>query len=211
MGLELLRKEIMDDAHRKAKALEHGANEQARELLHAAHAGAKKTSDTARNDAEAFVASERAERLSAARLEAQKMLSESRETAVNSALEQVWREFVAKKRGANYRATLKTLAGRAVSELGSARPVLHANAADRKLLSSMGYKVAPAALDCEGGAVAETSDGRIRSDYTLEEIFAHQKESVRKELYERLFGGQEDAPESAPSRRKQAGRKQKRR
>lgn len=209
MGLELLRKEIMDGAHRKAKALEHGANEQARELLHNAHLAAKKTGEAAIADAKAFVESERAERLSAARLEAHKMLSEAREAAVNAALEMVWLAFVSKKRGSNYRATLKALAGKAVAELGISRPVLHANAADRKLLSSMGYRVAATPLECEGGAAAETSDGRIRSDYTLEEVFGQQKEGVRKELYARLFGGEEDMPSEIPAteKKKAGGRK----
>ncbi len=185
----MLKREILDSSHSKAKAAERQAEDEARKILHDAHFAAKKIEEAAHSEGLAFVESERKERLSAAKLEAQKAISEAREAAVNAALESVWQAFAARRKGQAYRSALLRLVDAGIAELGHGRPVVRCNAIDRKLLARRHYRLG-SPIECEGGAIVETPDGRIRSDCTLEAIFASQKESVRKELYERLFGGQ---------------------
>lgn len=208
MGLESLCKEILERAHTQAEEADKEASAQMHEIVRQAHVQAKATLEEAQEEGKAFVDSERSEKLSAARLEAGRLLSEARESAVNSALEKVWAEFAKRRQMAGYREALGRLAKKAVDELGHPKPVVFANAQDAKLLRGK-YRISDKALDCAGGVAAETPDGKIRVDYTFEEIFTHSREAVRKEIYARMEMHEGDAPQAAVRKMKKPKAKSK--
>ncbi|GEM_PF-709800 len=194
MGLELLRKEILDAAAAQAQKADSDATAIMHGIVRSAHTQAKEAMEKAQQEGKAFVDTERSERLSAARLEAGRTLSEAREDAVNAALEKVWAEFCKRRNSKNYPKELLALADKASSELSHGRCVLCANAQDRRILLAAKRKVSNAAVNCVGGVAAETLDGKIRVDCTFEEIFAQNREAIRKEIYARMFPqGRQDA------------------
>lgn len=212
MGLDQLKKEILDAAEKRAAEIDSQATAQMHEIVKNAHNSAGKTAENMAAEAKAFVEAERSERTSAARLEAQRMLSEAREAAVNAALEKAYAAFVARRNSPSYRESLHMLADRGIEELGSSKPTVLVNSQDRKFFSGSKYRVGSEALECAGGVVVESPDGRIRVNYTLEEIFASQREEIRKEIYAQLFAGEsDDVPaELAPSQKKAKGKSGKR-
>jgi vacuolar-type H+-ATPase subunit E/Vma4 len=56
---------------------------------------------------------------------------------------------------------------------------------DRPLVQ--GYRLAKLPSEFSGGAIIETSDGKIRVNKTLEEVFSQKKSEIRKQIYDRLF------------------------
>jgi vacuolar-type H+-ATPase subunit E/Vma4 len=43
-------------------------------------------------------------------------------------------------------------------------------------------------LEALGGAIVESSDGKVMIDLTLETLFETRRDEIRKQVYEKLFG-----------------------
>lgn len=194
MGLDGLCKEIEASASAKASRMVSQAHEEAQATLKQAQEAARQAVQSARNEGEAFAGAERAERINAARLEAQKALSEARETAVRAGTQAVWTAFAAQRKRPGYAKKLLKWARQASDELDLPGSLLHAHPDDRTLLSNAGFKVATEGLECSGGVLARSKDGRIQADYTLESLFERKREEIYREVYDRLFPGDEESP-----------------
>ncbi|MFH1095869.1 MAG: V-type ATP synthase subunit E [Candidatus Micrarchaeota archaeon] len=191
MSLEQLCREIEHRAATKSASVVRDAHEDAQKTVREAKAMADKTVREARQEAEKFASSEGAERLANAQIEAQKIRSDAKEEAVRANRQRVWERYAAQTRKSAYARKLKKWAQEALDELG-ANGVLRTNAQDRSLLSSSGMRVSSEPLECAGGVRAETADGRIGVDFTLEAQFEARKEEIEREIYARLFAQEED-------------------
>ncbi len=198
MGLEQLCAEIESRSHSQATAILKSAHEDAKRILDSAHADGQRALEAARAEADAFSSAEASSRLTATQLEASRHMMESREEAVRQCLEQVWGHYRQMPRRSGYSARLKAWAQKATDELGQAGSMLHANESDSETLRGAGFKVARKALDCAGGVRAETADGRIAVDYTLEAQFERKREELLHLIHLKLFTPEDSAVPDIP-------------
>ena len=91
-----------------------------------------------------------------------------------------------------YKDFLSKMVKDGVAKIG-ASSVVEVNAADKKLLGttkSSEYLISALPIDCIGGAIISSKDGKRRVDNTIESIFGERKEDLRLKLSEQVFGKQ---------------------
>jgi len=180
VGLKELTNEIRAKAQREAKSLEKAAAEADAEL-EKARKEKKELVEAAKKDAERIVENERNEIIASARLKGKQMNSEAKETAVNAALEEVWKELLNLRKSSSYGKAMKKLIAEGEKELGKGTVVL-VRKEDRKFES--GSKE----TEISGGAIIQTKDGKISVNNSFEAIFEESQDELRKELYAKMFG-----------------------
>ncbi|MEW6721694.1 MAG: V-type ATP synthase subunit E, partial [Candidatus Micrarchaeota archaeon] len=137
-------------------------------------------------DVAGALAEQRNERIAWARLESKRILAEAREDAIKAVLEDFFESLKDVRRSAEYKKFLAGAASSASAELGPGTTI-HVVKGDKALLGPK-LKVVED-LDGLGGALAESADGKIRIDLTLETLFESQRDDIRKKVHEALFGG----------------------
>ena len=185
MGLEELRKGVLDKAQEEARALARETEAEAGALMQKAEAQRKELLDAAGHEAREMVESEKGEAIANANLEAKRELAKAREELVASVEEQAWKELLSvRKNKKEYAALLHKLIDKgrkALHDESAGGDVLaYVNAEDAKLVGELkGAKLAGDAIECAGGAVVTSADGRVRIDNTLEAIFAEKRDAMR--------------------------------
>ncbi|MFH1586859.1 MAG: V-type ATP synthase subunit E [Candidatus Diapherotrites archaeon] len=181
MALKELINEIRAKAQRDANSLEKAAAEADAEV-DKARKEKKELVEAAKKDAERIVENERNEIIASARLKAKQMNSKAKETAVNAALEEVWKELLNLRKDSSYAKVMKKLIAEGEKELGAGTVVL-VRKEDKKFAS--GSKEA----EISGGAIIQTKDEKISVNNSFEAIFEESQDELRKELYAKMFGG----------------------
>ncbi|MBS3063439.1 MAG: V-type ATP synthase subunit E [Candidatus Diapherotrites archaeon] len=189
MGLDTLQKEILLDAKKEADALLAGADQERRRILAAANTEREKVLTIARESIAKVVEAEKNERLTSARLAANRLVNDAKSRQVDQAIDRVWEAFKEAGNGASYYKRLGQLVEAGLQEFGG-KAVVHLNSQDLK--SEVGKKhknlLAKEPLKAVGGAIITSADGKIRMDCTLEQLFAENREGIRKTAYAELFG-----------------------
>jgi len=188
MGLHQLCEQIEQDSKVRAASILKEAKADARRIEDAAQSTADESVNSAKQQALEFATLESKERINAANLEASKLISEAKDEAVRQSLSLVWEKYSQSCNSSSYKQKLKQWATSAIQELGISGAVLRSNSRDKSTLSSLGFKTGDA-LDCVGGVRAESKDGKIMVDYTLESQFESKKEELAIEIYSSLFSG----------------------
>jgi V/A-type H+/Na+-transporting ATPase subunit E len=188
MGIERLKGSLLSEAQEDGQKIVHAAEEQAARIARderERRAAALKDSEA---DVERMLNEQRNERLAWARLESKRVMSEAREDAIKNVLEEFFDALKDARKSPEYRKFLGPAVAQAVSELGAGCTV-HVAKGDKAVVGTVkGAKVAED-LEGFGGALVESSDGKIRIDLTLETQFESRRDDIRKSIYERLFGG----------------------
>src|SRR3989338_6980541 len=172
MGLEELRKGVLDKAQEEARALARETEAEAGALMQKAEAQRKELLEAAGHEAREMVESEKGEAIANANLEAKRELAKAREELVASVEEQAWKELLSvRKNKKEYAALLHKLIDKgrkALHDESAGGDVLaYVNAEDAKLVGELkGAKLAGDAIECAGGAVVTSADGRVRIDNT---------------------------------------------
>ncbi len=192
MSLEQLCVEIEDRSSEQAAAQIKAAEDAAKRIVEAAKASAQAILEAARDEARAFSEAEGRERMAAARLEASRAMGEARDEAVRQCVAAAWEFYRAMPRRAGYGVRLRSWAKKALEELDTPGAVLRANHADLNILRSAGFKVAASPIECSGGVRAETRDGRIAVDYTLEALFERKREDLLHQIHQQLFSAEDE-------------------
>lgn len=195
MGLHQLCTQIEQSAKLRAASILKEAKADARRIESAAQKTADDSIALAKAQALEFCQSESKERINAARLEASKILSEAKDEAVRQSLAQVWEKYSQLPSKPEYKEKLRQWANTALEDLGLSGAVLRSSQKDRAILSSMGFKVGDS-INCVGGVRAESKDGKIMADYTLESMFESKKEEIAREIYASLFQNEPDLEEA---------------
>lgn len=193
MSLEQLCVEIEDRSHEQAAAQVRAAEDAAKRIVEAAKASAQAMLESAREEARAFSEAEGRERMAAARLEVSRSLGEARDEAVRQCLSAVWEYYHHMPGRAGYAARLRSWAKKALDELDTPGAVLRARASDLSILRASGFKVAASPIECSGGVRAETRDGRIAVDYTLEALFERKREDLLHQIHQQLFSAEDES------------------
>ncbi len=185
--LDKLSQQIAKSAQEEAEGIVSAAHDAAAEAIRKAKSEAARKVARSAEEAKEAVSMSRAERMAAAKLEAKKMLASAREDAAEAALRTVWSELKHTRGGREYQKLLLALADAALEELGDADGEVCANKEDAKWLA--GYKnLSKKSIECEGGCIAMSGDGKVRVDMTLESIFEAGQDQMRKKIYKALFG-----------------------
>ncbi|MFA5108256.1 MAG: V-type ATP synthase subunit E [Candidatus Micrarchaeia archaeon] len=192
MGLENLVHEIDHASKNRASAIIDDAQKEAEHIVSSASDAAKKSIESAKKQATDFSKSESAERLATAQTEAQKAISDAKDEAVNQCVARVWEHYSAARKRAGYAKNMRRWADLALEELSLPGAVLRCAAVDKQILSSAGFKVSITPLECSGGVIAESKDGKVMVDCTLESLFEQKKESLAKTIYSKLFSNMAD-------------------
>ncbi|MEM4554880.1 MAG: V-type ATP synthase subunit E family protein [Candidatus Anstonellaceae archaeon] len=186
MGFEELAQQIHKNAEAEGRKIIHAAEKNAEKIVEEASKNAEESLKKAKAEAAAIVKQEHAERITSAKLAAKKIISEAKDDAVEAAVEEVWKEFVAAAtKKSTYPALLSKLVQEGLSELGAKEAVLYVRDEDRNLVS--GYKLAKLPPEYAGGVIVESADGKVRVNKTLDEMFLRKKDWLRKQIYEKLF------------------------
>ncbi len=187
MGFE----ELLSSLEEKGKAQE-------REVLSAAQAEARKIAKNSEHEAQKILEKaqhagqaegneQKAEMYAAARLRAKRIIAEAREKAVENVLAELRDEMYGFTKTKEYSDLLVKLAKSGVKAIGPGA-VVKARKEDEKNLRSAGLNMSPILLQCLGGVIVETADGRVRVNNTLESLLEQFTPQLKQRAYEELFG-----------------------
>ncbi|MBI5226846.1 hypothetical protein HY994_06480 [Candidatus Micrarchaeota archaeon] len=183
MTLDHLRKEIRQEAQRTRRDALKDAENESDAIVKEAENQAKSLLESSRQKAEDD-ASQKQSLVSAARLEAKKRIAEARDELVAVQLGEVreaLREFADSSK---YDGVLKDLANSGAEALGGKVRIL-ARKKDLPKLKKWGYSDVDE-LDCWGGCIVVTTDGRIRMNQTFEALYEQGLEKLRQGIFEEL-------------------------
>jgi vacuolar-type H+-ATPase subunit E/Vma4 len=188
MGIEKLKHSLLSEANAEADKIVEAAEAHVKGML-----GEQKTKHTqkeeeAKKEIEKLLEEQRNERIAWARLEAKRIIAEAKEDAINNVLEDFFKELKAARKTPGYQKFLKKAATYGVAELGKDSTV-HVLKGEKKLLPKLSGAEVVEDLTGLGGALVESSDGKIRMDLTLETLFDSRRDEIRKKANELLFGG----------------------
>lgn len=135
-------------------------------------------------EAKTLIENEKRERLSWAKLESKRILSDAKEDAVNTVFDTLLEKMNSYTTTQQYVNKMKQMISSAVNELGGSVVVRVKNGEKRFAIPCA--KIVGDA-DIIGGAIVESKDGKIRINLCLEELLNLQKDALRKEIYKRMF------------------------
>jgi V/A-type H+-transporting ATPase subunit E len=188
MGIEKLRGSLLSEANDEAARIINEAKNQAAHLLEEERKGQEEIGARAETEVEQMIAEERNERLAWARLEAKRIMAESEEDAIKGVMEELIEALSSMHGSAEYKEFMKSAISKASEELGG-NVVVRVTKGEKSLVpKGKGMKVEDD-LDALGGAIVETADGRIRINLTLETLLDTRRDDLRKQIYQKLFGG----------------------
>ena len=185
MGFEELASELHKGADAEGRKLLHAAEKNSEKIVADAKEKADEIVRNAKKDAADFANQESAERLTSAKLAAKKIVDEARDEAVEASILQVWQKYKSDSMKKGYPALLEALAKQGMAELGVSKAIVYIRDEDR--MSLRGYSTKRLPAEYSGGVIVESEDGKVRTNKTLEELFAQKKPALRKEIYDRLF------------------------
>ena len=187
MGIEELKKEILQRTEEELKKLESEEKEEERAVLSKANAKREDMLANAGKVAQGMVEGERKERIAAAKLKARRIITNAREEFVNSILAGAWDEFRQIRNDKGYPKVLSKLIEEGAKEIGEGA-IVYVNADDRRIAKEIkGITLSEKPIICEGGALITSQDGRVRVRATLEDIFGSKKEALRGLAFEEAF------------------------
>jgi vacuolar-type H+-ATPase subunit E/Vma4 len=186
MGIEKLTGSLVDEAQRESREIVKTAQWHVDKMVKEEKAKESLYKADAKSQVESRLAEQKNERLAWARLEAKRILAESKEDAISNSLEGFFEELKGIQKTTIYKAFLKRAVEDALAELGG-KPIVHTVKGDLTISKIRGVKTV-SDLSGLGGAIVESSDSSVRIDLRMETIFELQRDALRKEVYGKLFG-----------------------
>ncbi len=189
MGIEELREEIIEKTAEELNSIEGEQKKEEQRILHDAYAKKKEIEAQAKKSAKGRAESERNERIAAAKLKARKIVNSAKDEVVDSILQECWKDFVKITKQKSYSKLLRKLIEEGVSEVGKGA-VVYTNSSGKKVAKKLrvkGVKIASKTIDCEGGAVISSKDGKVSVRSTLKDIFESRRDELRSAAYKEAF------------------------
>lgn len=189
MDMERLKGTLLSDADAQAEKIVHQAKVEAQAMLEAERAKLSVLKVEAEKEVEQRMTSLKNERLAWARLESKRLLAAAREDAIKSALDEFYDVMIKMRKSADYKKFMENSVSSAVAELGS-DAIVHVIKGEKELVPRMkGIKVAEDLESELGGAIIESTDGRVRINMSMETIIESKKDELRAKINEKMFGG----------------------
>jgi len=201
-GLVAIANELLEDAKREAEKIIRDAEKRAEEILRKAKEDAEKTRGQLLAKAKDKGEIERKKILSQTEIEAKSRLLEAKEKLVNEVFSRALLRLKKFTQTEEYRVCLLKLIEDAVKRIGSNNLVVYVNSRDREWLMKEGLrklcekidvklKLADETLNCLGGCIIKTPDGKISYDNTFEERLKRLKHILRIKVAKILFEEEE--------------------
>lgn len=189
MGLEEIVGRINGEAAERSAKIVADAKAEADRIVADAKEKASSILSQARARAEREVKNETLRSVASARLSAKRELLQAREDVLRRYEEGVGSSidgFVGSRR---YGKFLARAVEDGVTKIGK-DAVVRVNSKDRRLLKGkrLGGKLSAESLDCKGGALVTSADGKRRVDNTIESILRERGDVIRLKLVEQVFG-----------------------
>lgn len=184
MSFENLLASLEEKGKAEESAIINAAKAEARKINASASEKAKQIMDEAKREGEKLGLEQRSEINANARLRQRKVVAEAREALLNAAIEDIeplLKEFA---QGKAYDKLLLKLAGECTKALGKDCS-LHCKASDEKTLKTAGFK-ASSNVKIIGGVIAESPDGRIRVNNSLEALLENHGEKLKQAAFKEL-------------------------
>jgi vacuolar-type H+-ATPase subunit E/Vma4 len=188
MGIEKLKGSLLSEAGEDAGKILSTSEAQAKLILDEERARRAALKQEAEKAVEKTLQEQKNERIAWARLESKRIVAEAREDAIKGVLEDFFDSLGSVRKSPDYKKFLAGAVNSAVSELGSGA-VIHVGKGDKALITVPKGSRVVEDLDGLGGAMVESDNGKIRVDMTLETLFESGRDSIRKKIYDNMFGG----------------------
>ncbi|MFH0971295.1 MAG: V-type ATP synthase subunit E [Candidatus Micrarchaeota archaeon] len=185
MGLETLKQELGRKTQSEVQRLDAEVRLEARRIKEDAKKELQRRREAAQKEAEEFVEIEKM-RIPAARLKAKRILQDAKYQMVSEALgftAQLLEKKTSNKR--EYEKLLEQLIGEGIRHLGTKQVVIMVRKQDIAFAKKFGKT---AELDCAGGAIICSEDGRMRINNTFEALLEKNKEELEQHAFESMFG-----------------------
>jgi V/A-type H+/Na+-transporting ATPase subunit E len=187
MGLEEMLTTIRMNTETQCEKIISDAKGEAQKILAEAKQQAAKLEEERNAQAQRELEQERLRSIASARLEAKRRLLETKDEILRKYEDEALRYLQEFVKSPAYKDFLLNMVKDGVTKIGTGA-VVQVNASDRNLLqNSSDFQLSPDSIDCIGGAVISSPDGKRRVDNTLESIFEDRKEELRLKLSEELF------------------------
>ncbi len=184
MSLEKLKDEIEANISFEVKKIRDAAAKQAAEILAKAKEDAAKLVEVIKNEALEQARLESV-KISAARLQAKKILGDAQETIVAQALSILSDELKGLAGSKEYKKFLEKKLKESSRELGNNLTCL-ARKEDKEFISSV-LKCQFKPIEPIGGAILESRDGSVSIDFTFETILKEKEDELRQKAHALLF------------------------
>jgi vacuolar-type H+-ATPase subunit E/Vma4 len=190
MGLEAILEQIRSLGDAQILEIERNAQSQVSEIMARARMDARQIEEDSTESASAPAAPERARILHRARLEALGIVGDVREELVDTAIHRTRERLMSIRRDPSYLVVLRTLTEEALTELasgGTGMGGLYADPRDETLLQEILTELrldlpVRYELNCWGGLIAKSEDGRVVVINTFESRLEHATPFLRRHL-----------------------------
>jgi V/A-type H+-transporting ATPase subunit E len=197
-GLSAIANEVVGDVQKEAEAVIAAAEKEAKETLRAAKEQADQTYREIINQAKQRAETERRKIASVTEVAIRNQLLQTKEDMVDAAFEKALeklREFVQTPQYPEY---LTSLIGTVAKKIGQNNLVVQVNAKDAAWLDgaelkrlssklSVDLELSKTNLECVGGCIIQTADGKIFYDNTIDNRLEELKPTLRVEIAKILF------------------------
>ena len=184
MGLEEVKKQLLEEAQKKAQEIASDASAEANRIIMEADKEVRQYEKELRANAEKMLEAQERKELAAAEFDGRRVTLDMKKEMIERVIEEAKKEL--KKLPAEQRKKLiARLLEKANEEIAVKKVYL--NSKDKSYVKEKGIVVKE--KEMTGGLIAETGDGRISVDYSFEEKLSEIKEAYLQELSEVLFGG----------------------
>lgn len=188
MGIEKLKGSLLSEANEDARKITETAEAHVRGMVEEERSKASAIKRDAEVEVERLMEEQRNERLAWARLESRRILAEAREDAIKGVLDDFFDVLKSAKNSPEYKKFISKAIAEAVAELGS-DVTIRVLKGERKFVPALKNVNIVENLDALGGAIVESSDGKILIDLTLETLFESKRDEIRKQVNDKIFGG----------------------
>ena len=185
MGLEKVKQEILEKARKEAAEITDAAKAEAKTIMRSAEKQMQNYELLIVEDVSRSVEQMKRRQLASAELGLQKQALAAKNELIESVFSDVrkrLRQLEEKKRETHVKSLLE-IAGKEIDVA-----VVHCNARDAEFLWSYGKLGVVKDDTLLGGIIAESSDGRLRVDYSYETVLEQVKSKVLSDVARLLFG-----------------------
>lgn len=189
MGIDTLTTSLLEEAQKKAHAIVASAQSSVEKMYGEENAKRALLLKYADEEVRHLLDETKRERIAWARLEAKRILSEAKEEVIRGVLDDFFTLLSKVRKNSAYKDFMCRSLEKAISELkshGISDFVIYCSKDDKGMLADVKARIVPT-LDSFGGIIAESGNGNVRIDLTLEALFETKRDELRSLVYEKLF------------------------
>jgi V/A-type H+-transporting ATPase subunit E len=200
-GLASIANEILDDVKKESKKIIRDAGTKAAEILKAAKTEAESRRLSRLTNAKKKSELEQKKMQSLAQIEIRNIQLQVKENYINDVFDKVLTRLKQFVESDSYPSCLLALIEEAVKKIDSEQAVVYVNSKDQKLLKNSLFDelskkmeknltLANEHVNCLGGCVVKTPDGKLSHDNTFEKRLQVLKPNLRVKIAKMLFQGE---------------------